>query len=63
MAAGAISADAAGTSLDSAEFFWVCTAWKDVQILKGRQRRQTESLFNLSITPLSELSHELRLFA
>lgn len=45
MAAGAISADTAGPSLDSTELYWVGAAWKDVQILevdrkKGRDRRR-----------------------
>lgn len=45
MAAGAISADAAGPSLYSREFYWVGAAWNDVQILevdrkKGRDRRR-----------------------
>lgn len=65
MAAGAISAEAAGPSLDSTEFCWVGAAWKDVQILEVEKRVETEgeSLFNLSVTPLREPSHELFLLA
>lgn len=51
MAAGAISADAVGPSLDSTEFYWVGAARNDVQILQvDRKRVETEgeSLFNLT---------------
>lgn len=34
VAAGAISAEAAGTSLDSTEFYWLGAAQTDVQILE-----------------------------
>lgn len=43
MAAGAISADAAWPSLDSAEIYWVGAARSDVQNLEvGRERLETQ---------------------
>lgn len=44
MTAGAISADAAGPSLDSTGFYWVTSVWSDVQNLeKDRDRERVET--------------------
>ena len=49
MAAGAISADAAGPSLDSTGFYWVGSVWGHVQDLETRE----EELLNTSLKPPS----------
>lgn len=55
MAAGAISADAARPSLDSAGFYWVSLTWGDVQILElygEKEEKKKQRLVKLLTAPL-----------
>lgn len=53
MDAGAISAEADGTSLDSSQIYWVGgSGWNDVQNSEADRREEEEWLSKLSVTPL-----------